>query len=82
MGDPAALSMRSGRWRFTWQSGETPYTFERLEDPAILEFVDVTRYRNDLAPQDNVRREPRLVEAFQNQLLTFLHAYPADKPPS
>ncbi len=80
MGDPVALSMRSGRWRFTWQSGQSPYTFERLENPVILEFVDVARYRSDLAPQDNIRREPLLVEAFQNQLLTFFNAYKTTEP--
>lgn len=77
MGDPVALSIRSGRWRFSWQSGMSPYTLEQVQAPAIIEFIDILRYRNDLAPVDNIRREPRLVEAFQDQLRAFLEAHHA-----
>ncbi|HDP34282.1 MAG TPA: hypothetical protein ENN29_04135, partial [Candidatus Hydrogenedentes bacterium] len=74
-GDPIALSMRTGRWRFTWQSGLSPYTMESVEPPTVIEFIDVSRYRSNLAPVDNIRREPKLVEAFTQQLRTFLYGY-------
>ena len=74
-GDPVALSMRTGRWRFSWQSGKPPYSIEQIEAPTVIEFVDITRYRNDLAPVNNISREPRLVEAFTQQLRTFLEGY-------
>ena len=80
-GDPVALSMRTGRWRFSWQSGRPPYSTEQIEDPAILEFVDISRYRGNLAPVDNIRREPQLVEAFTQQLRSFLQAYQQDSAP-
>jgi|GEM_PF-773887 len=73
MGDPVAQSMRSGKWRFTWQSGLSRESLERVEPESILEFVDITRYRNEEIVQDNVRQEPLLVEAFKTQLSTALH---------
>ena len=73
MGDPVAQSMRSGKWRFTWQSGLSRESLERVEPESILEFIDIMRYRNQEFGQDNVRREPLLVEAFRTQLSTALH---------
>lgn len=73
MGDPVAQSMRSGKWRFTWQSGLSRSSLERVEPESILEFIDITRYRSAEMVQDNVRQEPLLVDAFKTQLSTALH---------
>ncbi len=75
LGDPVALSVRSGRWRFTWASGLTPFYLERVGEEAVLDFLDIARYRNDLSPQDNIRREPELVQAFKRDLTRFLEAH-------
>ena len=72
MGNPVAQSVRSGRWRFTWQTGLDYDSLERIEKETVLEFIDVARYRENEIVQDNVRREPQLVEAFKTQLNTAL----------
>ncbi len=72
MGDPVAQSMRSGKWRFTWQTGLSSQTLERVADASVVEFVDIAQYRDDGVAQDNVWREPELVEAFKTQLNTVM----------
>jgi len=72
MGDPIAQSMRSGKWRFTWQTGLSSKSLERVEEASVLEFVDIARYRDNEILQDNVWREPQLVDAFKSQLSTVL----------
>lgn len=73
MGDPVEQSMRSGKWRFTWQSGLSRESLERVKPESVLEFIDIAKYRNDETIQDNIRREPQLVDAFKAQLSTVLH---------
>lgn len=72
MGDPVAQSMRSGKWRFTWQTGLSSKSLERVDESSVMEFIDVDRYRDKEINQDNMRREPELVEAFKAQLSTVL----------
>lgn len=73
MGDPVEQSMRSGKWRFTWQSGLSRRSLERVQPENVLEFIDIARYRNADIVQDNIRKEPQLVDAFKAQLSTALH---------
>lgn len=72
MGNPIAQSVRSGKWRFTWQTGLLAPFLDRVENDYIIEFIDVERYRNRELIQDNIRREPKLVEAFKTELTSSL----------
>jgi len=72
MGDPIAQSMRSGKWRFTWQTGLSSKSLERVDEASVIEFIDIARYRDNEIIQDNVWREPQLVDAFKSQLSTVL----------
>ena len=72
IGNPIALSMRTGHWRFTWQSGVSPLTLERIENPEVLEFLDITRYRDNIAPRNNIQREPHLVQSFTQEMKDIL----------
>lgn len=74
-GSPAVLSVRSGRWRFTWQSGLDPFTLELLGDERVVEFVDIHQYRNRQAAQNYLSREPELAREFRRQLEAFLRAH-------
>ena len=78
-GNPVALSMRTGHWRFTWQSGLAPFTLEELANAEVMEFLDIDRYRNNMAPVDNMRREPRLAQSLTQKMQLFLTTY-KDKP--
>ncbi len=75
VGNPVSLSMRTPRWRFTWQSGLTPFTLERVGNAEVVEFLDMERYRSNLAPVDNMIREPRLAQSFTQQMQIFLFTY-------
>ena len=74
-GNPVALSIRTGHWRFTWQSGLAPFTLEERANAQVMEFLDIDRYRNDLAPVDNMRREPRLAQSLKQKLQLFLSTH-------
>jgi hypothetical protein len=71
-GNPVSLSLRTGHWRFTWQSGLAPFTLSSVNGAEVLDFLDITRYRANLAPVDNMRRDPRLAQSFIEKMQTFL----------
>lgn len=79
-GDPVALSVRTGRWRFTWQSGRSPYSSIATEEEAVLDFLDIEQYAVAQSPQNNLKRYPQLAEGFIRQLRGFLDAHAA--PPA
>ncbi len=74
-GNPITLSLRTGHWRFTWQSGLAPFTLEFSRGSEVQEFLDISRYRTNLAPVDNMRREPRLAQTFTQKMQIFLSTY-------
>lgn len=71
-GNPVALSVRSGRWRFAWQSGRDPFTFQSAGTEAVLDFIDVPLYQNSRTPQNNLGREPELARELRQSLLAYL----------
>lgn len=73
MGDPVKQSIRSGKWRFTWQSGLARHSLERVEPEHVEELVDIEKYREKAGRQNNIAKEPQLVEAFKAQLQTTFH---------
>ncbi len=74
-GKPLALSLRTNRWRFTWQSGLAPFAWNRITAAQPIEFIDIARYREDLAPVNSLRHHASLAREFEKQLSTFLDSY-------
>ena len=74
-GQPVELSLRTRQWRFTWQSGRDPNTGALTGSEAPMDFLDISRYREDLAPVDNFRRFPESARSFRNRLAQFLGSY-------
>ena len=70
-GNPTALSVRAGRWRFTWQSGLDPFTLQSAGTEAVLEFTDVPLFQYSRTAQNNLGKEPELAR----QLRQFLSDY-------
>ncbi|HRZ81641.1 MAG TPA: sulfatase-like hydrolase/transferase [Candidatus Hydrogenedentes bacterium] len=76
-GNPLGLSVRSGRWRFTWQSGMDPFTLAPAGEESVVEFMDVYQFRAQKAGADARAREPELAGEFRRQLEAFLRAHHA-----
>lgn len=74
-GTPMGLSVRSGRWRFTWQSGLDPFTLQPAGEEAVVEFLDVYQFRAQKAGADARAKEPELAREFRRQLDAFLRAH-------
>ncbi len=70
-GNPVALSVRAGRWRFGWQSGLDPFTLQSVGTEGVLDFTDVPLYQSSHAAQNNLGKEPELAR----QLRQFLSDY-------
>jgi hypothetical protein len=71
-GNPVALSVRSGRWRFGWQSGLDPFTLQRTGTEAVLEFTDVPLFQNSRTAQNNLGKEPELAQQLRRSLSDYL----------
>ncbi len=72
LGNPVALSVRTGRWRLTWESGMDPFTLEKTGTDLVSDFTDIIRYRNDQAPQNNLAKEPELAARLRLELRDYL----------
>ena len=71
-GAPLALSMRSGPWRFTWQSGRDPKSLLLTGEASVLEFTNVQPAREDQAPPNYLAKEPALAAQMQKNLEAYL----------
>jgi hypothetical protein len=71
-GNPVALSVRAGRWRFAWQSGLDPFTLRSVGTEAVLEFVDVPLFLNGRTIQNNLGKEPELAQQLRQSLSDYL----------
>ncbi len=71
-GNPVALSVRSGRWRFAWQSGLDPFTLQSVGTEAVLEFVDVPLFQSSRTAQNNLGKEPELARQLRQSLSDYL----------
>lgn len=80
LGDPLALSIRTRKWRFTWQSGQSPFGAGAQEEPADLALVDIDRYLAVLGQSDNLKREPMLAAGFRERLRKYLEKYAPAEP--
>ena len=71
-GNPVALSVRTGRWRFTWQSGLDPFTNQSVGTEGVLDFMDVPLFYASRAAQNNLGREPELARQLRESLVDYL----------
>lgn len=71
-GSPLALSLRSDPWRFTWQSGQDPFTGAQLGDAGPVELFDVKQAAKRGAKQDQLARYEAIVERFTGKLKVYL----------
>lgn len=76
-GDPLVLSLRNRRWRFTWDSGVSPFSREARNTERVLSMlnIELTRARgsmvDDLArqPDEATRNRARLVQYLERNIL-------------
>ena len=73
-GSPLALSLRTDRWRFSWQSGMTPFTWEAASQPGAIELYDVFQAKKR-GIKNEVARQTDLVNRYTLQLQNYLNAY-------
>ena len=73
-GSPLVFSLRTDRWRFSWQSGLTPFTWETAAQAGPLELYDVFQAQKR-GMRNDVSRQPELVAQYTNQLQNYLNAY-------
>ena len=71
-GNPVALSVRAGRWRFAWQSGLDPFTLHSVGTEGVLEFTDVPLLHNSRTAQNNLGKEPELARQLRQSLADYL----------
>ena len=71
-GNPVALSVRTGRWRFTWQSGLDPFTYQSVGTEGVLDFMDVPLFYANRTVQNNLGREPELARQLRESLVEYL----------
>jgi len=71
-GNPLELSVRAGRWRFTWQSGLEPFTLQQSGTEGILEFTDVPQFHASRTAQNNLGKEPELARQLRQSLSDYM----------
>ncbi|MFP4499503.1 MAG: sulfatase-like hydrolase/transferase [Candidatus Hydrogenedentota bacterium] len=71
-GNPLQLSLRTLRWRYTWQSGIEPFTFTPVADPAPVALVNIDWRNRNWRQGDNISKNPRVVATLTQQLRTYL----------
>lgn len=70
-GNPLMLSIRTGDWRFTWQSGLDPATLAPVADAASVALVNIEWYRRNWRQRDNLAQNPQLVRDLTQRLLEY-----------
>ncbi len=76
MGNPLALSLRTRKWRFTWQSGRDPFTRAIIGQSEILGLTDMELYRLGRPQTDTLSRYTSTVSLLQDRLTVFIEAQP------
>ncbi len=71
-GEPVALSMRNKRWRYTWQSGLSPFSLEQIEEAHPIDFTDIVSYRNNRQQSNNLTRNAALAGEYQDKLKKYI----------
>ena len=77
-GNPLKLSIRSPQWRFTWQSGEETFGKRKMGTPNILQFQNVSKFRNNQLESNQVSRNPETVSNLRNRLIRYKKEYTPD----
>lgn len=72
-GVPLALSIRTSQWRFTWQSGLEPFTWNRVTEAAPVVLVNIEWYLQNWKQGDQLARQPTLVEHLTGRLASFVN---------
>ena len=81
-GNPLMLSIRTPRWRYTWQSGLEPFTLTPVEGmaPQPVELLDIDFYMRDWKQGNNIARNPQLMAGFEDQLRAYMKAQSGGPP--
>jgi len=72
-GVPLALSIRTNQWRFTWQSGLEPFTWNRLSQPEPTALVNIEWYLQRWKQAEHLRRQPTLIEHLTRRLESYVN---------
>ncbi len=76
MGNPLALSLRTRKWRFTWQSGRDPFTHAVTGPSEILALIDMDLYRLGRPQLDTLTRYTSTISLLQDRLKEFIETQP------
>jgi len=77
-GSPLALSLRSDRWRYSWQSGWRPFAEAASEPAGDLELYDVALAEKQGYRRDAIRARHDLVAQYRARLRShFQHRRPS-----
>lgn len=75
-GDPLTLSLREAGWRYTWQSGLSPFARVEAGPARSLGLMDLSRYQAGLWQYADVaRREAARVRRYEEYLRDYLDEY-------
>jgi len=80
MGKPLVLSLRSDRWRFSWQSDQLPFAARSRSRGQPLELYDVAAAHKSGARQDRAAKHPELVSRYGEYLIRYLDELAKDWP--
>lgn len=71
-GDPLHLTLRTRRWRYTWDSGLRPFSQERRNPARPVELLDIEWLERNWRQRDNISRQERLVALYTNRLEEYM----------
>ncbi len=70
-GSPLALSIRVDRWRFTWQSGRTPFAAAAAGNESVVELVDLVAAKKLGYAVNVMSKHPDFVTRYRARLDSF-----------
>jgi len=73
--EPLALSLRNADWRFTWQTGQYPFSGRPSEEATALEFVNMMYYQRNWRQERWTTREGSLGDRYRTQLMGYARRY-------
>jgi len=72
-GAPLVLSARMDKWRFSWQTGFTPFTARAESQDSVIDLFDVTRGKQRGYRANEAGQHPDIERLYRERLQTFLH---------
>ena len=71
-GNPLALSVRTERWRHSWQSGRAPFADALTSDTGAIELFDVAASARRERKTDALQRNPDIARQLEERLSGYL----------